>query len=264
MDIWGAKKDLDSDRQYKAQIGPLILRFKRRADEIHIAVERLEDQAVESENVCFVPDDQDKEGGLDWQRWIVEDSCHEISVLPVMPDRPAVVRPEVPVKIPKDHEALFFVSVPVWVKIMAEQSKQVVLCQEPSLILSNIWFGDSMSGELCYSLRSRARRLVADAETKPHRAVCPVRIRNSTESLLDVERFCVHVEYLRIYRGTKRLWTNETRISFQGEDAASKIDYVKTAPEYEAVEGVLSEARTPTKKTLLKKSLGTFKLLTGI
>ena len=263
MDIWGAKRDLESGRQYKAQIGPLILWFERGVDEIHIAVERLEGGTVEDENVCFVSADDGKQGSLDWKRWIVENSCRQISIFPVMPDRPAVVRPEVPVKIPKDHEALFFVSIPVWAKIIAEQSKQIVLCQEPSIILSNIWFGDSMSGELCYSLRSRARRQVADAETKPHRAVCPVRIRNSTESLLDVERFCVHVEHLKIYRGARRLWTNEIRISFQGEDAGSKVDYVQKAPEYEHVEDVLSEARIPPKKTLLQKSVGTFKLLTG-
>jgi len=263
MDIWIAKKDLELNKLFRAQIGPLILWFIRGNDEIHIAVKRLEGKLAENDTVSFTAMDMDNKDNLDFERWVVGDNCHQISIVPIMPDHPVVVRPEVPVKIPKDHEALFFVSIPVWIKIVAKQS-DVVLCQEPSIILSNIWFGDPTSGELCYSLRSRARRQIVDAESKPHRAVCPVRIRNSTESMLNVERFCVHVEYLKIFKGARRLWTNEAQINFQGEDAASKINYMQKPPEYESVDNILSEARSPLKKTLLKKSLGTFKLFTGI
>jgi hypothetical protein len=263
MDIWKTKKNLDLDKNYRGQIGPLILWLRHLLDEIHIAVEHTEDESVESEDTAFSVTDESTKEILDWKRWIVGEKSNTISILPIMPDRPVVVRPEVPVKIPEGHEALFFVSIPVWVKIVADNTKEIVLLQEPSIVLSNTWFGDPMSGELCYSLRSKARRQIVDTIPKPHRAACPVRILNTTKSQLDVDRFCVHVEYLSIYKGAKRLWTNEVRINFQGEDAVSKIDYAQKQPEYEDTDEIISKARTVWKKTLLKKSLGTFKLLTG-
>ena len=263
MDIWKTKKNLDLDKHYRGQVGPLILWFLRQFDEIHIAVKCLGDELVEDDVVSFASTDENQQEGLDWKRWVVGEKSNTISILPIMPDRPVVVRPEVPVKIPEGHEALFFVSIPVWVKIVVDNTKETVLCEEPSIILSNIWFGDPMSGELCYSLRSRARRQIVDSEAKPHKAICPVRIKNVAQSQLNVDRFCVNVEYLKIYKGQKQLWTNEVHITFQGEDAASKIDYLQKSPEYEAVDSILSDAKTKWKKTLMKKSLGTFKLLTG-
>ncbi len=263
MDLWAAKKHLDSGRLYRAQIGPLVLWFRREHDEIHMAAERLTAEPVEDETTSFSCMNGPEQANLDWGRWVVGESCDQVLIFPVMPDWPVVVRPDVPVKIPKGQEALFFVSIPAWAKIVVEKPETIVLCEEPSVIRSNIWFGDFMTGELCYSLRSRARRKIADIEAKPHRVVCPVRIRNTTGLQFDVERFCVHVEYLNIFRGMTRLWTNEVLISFQGEDAASKIEYARKPPEYETVEGTISEARVPLKTTLLKKSLGTFRQLTG-
>ena len=263
MDIWGSRKNLDLNKQYRGQIGPLILWLRHHFDEIHIAIEHTEDESVESEDITFSFTEESAKELLDWKRWVVGEKSNTISILPIMPDRPIVVRPEVPVKIPEGHEALFFVSIPIWVKIVVNNTEEIILCQEPSIVLSNIWFGDPMSGELCYSLRTTARRQIVDTNSKPHRATCPVRILNTTKSQLDIDRFCVHVEYLNTYKGTKRLWTNEVRINFQGEDAASKIEYIQKSPEYESVDGIISKAKMPLKKTLLKKSLGTFKLLTG-
>ena len=132
-----------------------------------------------------------------------------------------------------------------------------------SLLLAVIAWLYPVSGELCYSLWTMARRQIADTIPKPHRAVCPVSIRNTSKSQLDIDRFCVHVEHLNIYKGAKHLWTNEVRINFQGEDSASKIDYVQKAPQYDNADKIISKATKPWKKTLLKKSLGTFKSLTG-
>jgi hypothetical protein len=230
---------------------------------MHVATERLTAEPVENGTTSFAPVNDREHANLDWKRWVVGNACDQVLILPTLPDRPVVVRPDVPVKIPAAQEALFFFTIPAWARIVAVKPQKIVLFEEPSIVRSNTWFGDLMAGELCYSLRSRARRYIADIEAKPHRVACPVRIRNVTDSQFDVERFCVHVEYLNIYKGTRRLWTNEVLMSFQGEDTANKIEYSQSAPGYEAVAGIISEARTQLKQTLLKKSLGTFKSLTG-
>jgi hypothetical protein len=261
--IWASNRKIDLDKLYRSQIGPLVLWFTRSHDEIHIATERFSIEPVENGTTSFGCVNDTEQAKLDWKRWIVGQACDQVQILPTMPDRPVVVRPEVPVKIPASQEALFFFTIPVWARIFAVKPQRILLCEEPSLVRSNTWFGDLMSGELCYSLRSRARRNISDIEAKPHRIACPVRIRNATDTQFDIERFCVHAEYLNIYHGTRRLWTNEVLISFHGEDSDNKIEYSKNTPEYEAVEGIISEARTQLKQTLLKKSLGTFKSLTG-
>jgi hypothetical protein len=263
MDIWGLAKTLDSGKGYRAQIGPLVLWFRRNSDEIHIAAERTDSETFESGAISFSAADDSPTKMLDWKRWVTGEKSDTISILPVMPDRPVVVRPEVPVKIPQGREALFFVSIPVWVKIVVIDTEEVVLCQEPSIKLSNIWFGSHISGELCYSLRTTARREIVDTVSKPHRAVCPVRILNTTKSQLDIDRFCVDAGYMDIYNGTKRLWTNEVHISFKGEDDANEIEYIETPPDFEDVGEIVSKAKIKLKKTLLKRSLGTFRLLTG-
>jgi hypothetical protein len=43
-----------------------------------------------------------------------------------------------------------------------------------------------------------------------------------------------------------------------------KIDYSREQPAFEPIGEMLSEARTPIKETILKKSIGGFKLFSGI
>lgn len=263
LDIWNRSK-IETGEVLRLQIGPLVLWFRKIGDEMHIAFERLPepDTIVDATGPAVVNGVESE--GLDWGRWIVGAETNIIQVHPIMPDRPVVVHPELPVKIPTGHEALFFVSVPVWVRVLAGEKKPLELCEVPVLILSNTWFGDPMSGQLCYSLRSRARRQIKDPETNPSRAICPVKIRNTSPRQLDIERLCVHVEHLKTYSGDKNLWTNGVTITFRGEGQASKIDYSRERPAFETISEMLSEARTPIKETILKKSIGSFKLFGGI
>ena len=262
MDVWKSQK-IVSDQCMQGQIGPLRLWLRQADDELRIAVERIEDTESVPETKVFEPIKGSELEGLDWGRWVVGKSADTIKLVPLTPDRPLVVRPEVPMKIPTNHEALFFVSFPIWVRIVTDKPRQLNLCEVPSVVLSNIWFGDPMSGELCYSLRSRARRKINNSEPSPHRAICPVRIRNSSTKQLDVERFCVHVEHLKIYDGSEKLWTNEISITFKGESEVSQVQYAQSPPTFEPVQHVISEARIPLKKPLMKRSLSNFKLFSG-
>lgn len=263
LEIWNHNK-IGTGEVLRTQIGPLLLWFRKIEDEMHIAFKRLpEPDTVLDATGAAVVNGVEPEG-LDWGRWIVGTEKNIVQVLPIMPDRPVVVHPELPVKIPTGHEALFFVSIPIWVRVLIGEKKPIELCEVPVLILSNTWFGDPLSGQLCYSLRSRARRQIKDSETNPSRVICPVKIRNNSPKQLDVERLCVHVEHLKTYSGDKNLWTNGVAITFRGEDQVSKIDYSRERPSFEPISGMLSEARTPIKETILKKSIGGFKLFSGI
>ncbi|UCG55722.1 MAG: DUF432 domain-containing protein [Phycisphaerales bacterium] len=262
MEVW-KPTTIGVDKCLQSQIGPLQIRLRRSGDEIHIATERLADPDSLTEISAPVPVSEIEGEEMDWRRWVVGSDVSTVQLTPRMPARPVVVRPELPVSIPTGQEALFFVSIPICVGISASKSGKLQLCEVPTLVLSNTWFGDPMSGELCYALRSRARRQIADSEPRPNRAVCPVKIRNTAPAQLSVERFCVHVEHLRIYSGSRQLWTNEVNITFKGESEVSQVTYGQSPPSFEPVGQLLSEARTPLKKALLKRSLGGLSLFGG-
>ena len=162
MELWTPHKIIP-DECCLAVVGPLQLWLRLAEDELRIAARRLdENEAREASPLATIEDSPPED--LDWGRWVIGDTADTLQLSPAMPDRPVVVRPEMPVKIPPAREALFFVSIPIWVRINAGSGDLLKLCEHPSLVLSNTWFGDPMSGELCYALWSRARRVIADAE----------------------------------------------------------------------------------------------------
>ena len=120
-------------------IGPLDIWARRETDEVHVAVGRgrtaVRGEGSWSGNV----DDAEPGEGAEWTRWVVGDAPRDIWLCPAMPDRPVVVRPEHPVRLPPKQHATFFVSIPVWVQVTVSNGR-VILCEEPTVVLSNIWF----------------------------------------------------------------------------------------------------------------------------
>lgn len=230
------------------QVGPLTLWLRRTDQEWHLAVRR----APEADTGHHEPAEPDD--ALEWLRWTAGEEANVVRLLPQMPDRSVVVRPESPIQIPPGHEALFYVSIPVWVKVAVGEGTPTVLCEQPAVILSNTWFGDPMSGELCYSLQTRARRAVDASQASPHRAVCPVRIRNTHEELLAFERLCIRVEHLTLYDGQRQMWTNGISVRFRGDEHPSLVEYDPGPTAALDVGDVLAEPRVPPSSGLLKRS----------
>lgn len=262
MDVW-KPFEIEPDQCFVTQIGPLKIWLRTKGDEIHIAVRRESDpDSVFLLNAPGSIRGADVEG-LDWSRWVCGRDRHTVGLVPKTPCRPVVVRPEVPVNLPPKQKAVFFVRVPCWVAVTVGDPDPILLCEEPSIVLSNTWFGDPTSGDLCYSMRTRARRHNVDTQVEPHRLVCPVTISNIANKGVDITRFCVHVEHLNVFFGQTRLWTNGVSITFKGENEVSQVAYSQAAPEYEPAGEMLSKARKPLKKPLLQRSLGDLNWLGG-
>ncbi len=261
MSIW-EKHTLEKNVCYKANVGPLSLWIKKVEDEILIASERVDVNTITPDEMpqFLVCEDAQKTSQLTWCRWITTADCNSIRLLPVMPNRSIVVRPELPLKIPGGRKATFYVTLPVWVQVAIVDSEDVVLKEEPTVELSNIWFGDPVSGELCYSLKSRARRKYLDSPLMPHRVVCPVFFNNASKTELDLTRFCIQSNHLNIYAGTTMMWTNDIKIQFLGNELESSIDYTQKPSELEPDATLLTNARVPFKKALFQRGLDSIKL----
>jgi hypothetical protein len=256
MNIWKPVV-MEHDTPYRWQLGILSLWAQLLHDEYLIAF-RYDEEEVEEPRAGSVTRDSVPED-LTWQRFILHDKGEGIGLRPALPDRPVVVTPEFQIKIMPGGEATFYVSIPLWVQVTAGRKGSLLLLEIPSRVLSNTWFGDTMTGELCYSLNTRARRDIAQDHTIEYLVLCPLSIKNGGNGTLDVQKLSLHVEYLRVYRGKSRLWSNEIRIVYFGGEQPAEVHYSDREPKREKGCELLNSERSPVQRSILKKSFGFIK-----
>ncbi len=240
------------------QVGPCKLWVKRTEDEWQVAVQR-----GASENGLTVADTQEPPSGVTWTRWAAINDDYIFRLLPVMPDRPALVRPESPFTFPPQSNLHFYVSIPIWLRLATGANGGNVLRDEAVVVLSNSWFGDPMEGRLCYALKTTARRSSRFLRILPHLAACRVHIKNRSEKMLAFERLCIHTAHLCLYHDDKRFWTNQIDVTYGGESQPDSIAFAG-APKPAGQANVITEAREPVKKGLFQKSFSDFKAFVRI
>ena len=187
--------------------------------------------------------------------------------LPVMLDRPVIVRPDRALVLLPGEKARFFISLPVWFRLLigkaagAESNRK--LQEFPIVPMANAWFGDPVSGELCYFI---AARLYLDFEQIPFssvHAVCPLWISNESDKDLSFDRICLHTEFLSIYRGMSRFWTNEVNVTFKGSDQETRLQPSKSAPTLDGESKLVTGSRQLLEHLYFKKTFGLLKQFTG-
>lgn len=238
------------------QYGGLNVWVRLAGDEWYVAMEA----GIERENQLEIVSGETVAApeGAQWERWLGKGVERIVRLSPLMPDRAVVVRPEMPLHIAYGQQEMFFVIIPLWIRVAAGKSKPITLCERPSQILSNTWFGDPTRGELCYSLNTSARIIIEESGSKLLTAVCPVSISNKHKEPLNFERLCVRTEHLSIYESAKGLITNEVRVTYQGEEQMSRIKYGKKPPSMASGGRKVAEPRKPVENNLIRKSFSTF------
>lgn len=184
----------------------------------------------------------------DWRRWALKvDSTHAY-IRPTLPDRPIVVRPRRPFILPPGESARFYIHIPICAQVFHLSDKENIPPLEldtfPTVKLTHTWFGTETSGRLCYSLKSPARRILEDIPEEPNRAICPVKVYNHSNEPLEYQKICLQTKYLNIYLHDERLWTNEVKVRYLGNEQTSELTYKQKAPM--ALEG--AELLTPARR----------------
>ena len=263
--IWEPKQ-LSGEGWHHARLGPLDLWVRRSPEDWYLAHERYPGRELEELPPAPLQPTQSSANvdRLTWNRWVAGEEAARVRLLPCLPDRAVVIRPRYPLNVPRGKEVLFFVSIPVWARVLVGDSQNATLCELPTIVLPKTWFGDPITGELCYSLKTKVLRQIDMVENHAHLAVCPVLIRNQAFAELDFQRICIRVEYLSLYRGRTRLWTNQVEVQFHGEELNSTIITGRGAPDLERTAEKLSEARLAPERSLLRKSFSFLKALSGI
>lgn len=253
-DLWSPMK-VEFDETLQIQLGSLDLWIHRGEHEWHIASECQPDQQsrISVSRINEMPE-------ADWTRWVINESVDEVVLHPQMPDRPLIVRPEMPIGLLPNQSVQFYIGVPVWIGVSLG-SRFGKIVEIPSLTLSNSWFGPTTEGELCYAMRTTAKLRQEDLQLHPHRVVVPFEIRNASGETLDFTRLCLHTHNLRIYQGRERMWTNQGRATYRGEDKWSRVVYARGVPPFDEPARLIGKAREPVDRSAILRTFDNWKNL---
>lgn len=248
-DIWGTVS-LEDKEVHFCQLGDLYLWLRYKNKEIWIAYcykDELSDEADES----IPPED------IKYARWAHKGGHATLKILPALADLPLIVHSEYSLKISPYTDIQVYSRVPIWIAISVENDGYQLI-ELPVSKLSKTWFGTPLEGESCYYTTTKARRNLSKVTSEPHLVTCPITIANKSSEVLDFERFCFRVERLGIYKHDGFLWTDETQITYRGEDQNSDVIMTGKLPE-----GITKQMQIakPRKKIQTSLATRTFKRL---
>jgi hypothetical protein len=190
-----------------------------------------------------------------WRHYLHKD-VGPVQPVPVLPDKPVVIRPDRALTLLPGQAALFFVEVPVWFRLCTTVPRQLKIFEEAIVVLTKTWFGDPVTGELCYGLATRLHQGIDSVEPSAFLAVCPLFITNDSETDLKFEKICLHGENLSVFRSPRRLWANRLSVVFRGPDQATQIEIDRGPPDFEKGLVLFSEARQQTAGWNFRKTFG--------
>jgi hypothetical protein len=154
---------------------------------------------------------------LTCQRYLFNQSPDTCRLAPRLLDRPVVVKTLQPVNLPPNEHTTFYISSPVSVQLLL-QHPEITLQDIVVQRLSDTWFGPSTQmGELCYADKTHARLTRQDLPLRPHRAVTPVTIHNSSMQMLAIDKISIPVPFLSLYSlPDGNLWTDPVTLQHEG------------------------------------------------
>lgn len=212
---------------YNLELGSLHLWFQFIQDECRVAFKYEE----KDEDLCAFNRLSDFPSQLKLKRYIAAKSFNQFSLNLVFPDKSIVVGSENPVSILPRKRALFFVSIPLFVKLAVQDNK---IEEFSTLIRPKTWFGDPMSGELCYALKTHAKREFEEFPERPFRAICPIKIKNNSGEVLNFEKICLSPKHLMLFQGKIHFWGNQVEVNYEGEKIETSISYSQEIPKHES------------------------------
>lgn len=206
---WGENTRIPEGQTARWQIGPLTLHATNTGIEWQLAWVREKDPLHEALGFELLDGPCESEG-MDRKRWGGDSGEDTLALEPMLADRAVVVAPEDALSVPAKGKLMLFVSTPLWLRVRAGGKRSHELMELPVTRLSDTWFGiNTQVGEICYSIRTRARTSKEELAPLAHRALTAVTINNQSSQLLDLEQLKVPMTGLALYGFEDgSLWTD--------------------------------------------------------
>jgi hypothetical protein len=150
-------------------------------------------------------------------RYATASDTTRLRILPVLPDRMVVTRPEKPLTILPRTNVTLYVGSPVWARLL--QGEDEVLGDLSLSPAKEAWLGpNTREGELCYATRTYGRLALDEVVLAPHRVMTAVTIENRIEQPFVCEQVNLPVRRLSVYATSGgRLWTEAVTLERVGE-----------------------------------------------
>lgn len=258
--IWNPA-EIETGRCVSWKLGKLSLWAERYEREWHV----LPLYAEEELEPTFDSDaKKDKPVSSEWRHYVLREGGWAVP-RPAMPDRAVILRPDRILVLLPGERACFFLPLPLWFRLMIGPAPESgkTLIELPIEPQPNAWFGDPISGELCYFSSSRLYPDVSAIPPSPFNAVCPLQISNESDKELSFDRICLHTEFLGVYHGESRFWTNEVNVVVRGADQATQIQPAKGPPDLDGVCRTLAPPRQVAENWYFKRTFDRLKYFTG-
>jgi hypothetical protein len=245
--IWWKNYELPIGQWARWQIGPLDLFARAVPGEWVFAWQSTEDP-LDDRLVIEIPSATEPDPAvLTFHRHMRRFEKAALNLLPRLADRAFVVRPELPLFLPAEEQALLYVSTPIWVAGFLAEDGRKGFFEQPSFRASDTWFGrDTCEGELCYASRTLARTDLSAISRRPHRAVTPIHISNEGKDALPIEKLRVPMRALSLYQdGSGRLWTDTVSLLRKEGDVNAAMTVSKPGRHQTVEQTLLAEPRSP-------------------
>ena len=254
------KYKIDDNVIYNSRIGSSILWLEKSKNIWSYAIDKTNSDSTGTDSLQSakkLPDD------FEWQGHLGSDAS-SIHILPAMPDRAVVVKPDKNLAILNGTTIEVFLLIPVWLRIYASSVKdENLLLEFPTTDLSSTWFGAPDNGELAYSLPANALfDTIGLTDSANSTAICPVKINNESGAVLNFERLSVPAPQLNLYSKENQLFTNEIRLKYKGEDNQNEVQIINGSPSIAEGSTHLSSARIKDSKGLFQRSFYLIKSFT--
>ncbi|HEX4339301.1 MAG TPA: hypothetical protein VH062_25515 [Polyangiaceae bacterium] len=236
--VWWGSFTIPVGQAGRFRIGPLAIKVIRLANEWQVRREHPEDgneRIVSTEvpappsrapatldSMLLRPTKDAPEPNRDARettitRYVTASDTPKLRILPVLPDRTVVTRPENPLTILPETRVTLYVGSPVWVRLL--QGEDEMLGDLPVSPPKEAWLGpNTREGELCYATRTYGRLVLDEASLAPHRVMTAVSIENKSEQPFVCERVNLPVRRLSVYASEGgRLWTEPVTMERSGE-----------------------------------------------
>ena len=179
---------------------------------------------------------------------------NSLIISPALPAKPLVFKGYGLSVLPGQNITIFL-KIPLAFQIYFSKPEPENFLREVSYKrLSNTWFGEPDSGESALALGSEYFLNFNEVPINDLEAICPIYIKNSSGSILNVQRLIIRTEFLVLYKNEEMIVTSIVHIDHKGNGDGGTVDY-KFSKQYNGEkQEVLAKPRNTSGSGLLKIS----------
>ena len=175
---------------------------------------------------------------------------NSLLIAPALPAKPLVFK-GTGLNVLPGHSITLFLKIPLAFQIYFSKIQPENLLREISYQrLSNTWFGEPDAGEPAFALGSEYYLNIEEITINGLEAICPVSIKNSSNSILMVQRLIIRTENITLYKNEDKIVTSLVQIEHKGDEGGS-VEYRYSKTYNGEKQEIMAKPRNTTGNSLL-------------